>query len=141
MVVIHLSAECYPLAKVGGLGDVVGALPKYQQELGVTAIVVTPYYDRKFARDNEFEVVYESEVRMGDKNLPFQVLKETTDKLGFHLHMIRIPGLLDRSEIYSYPDETEQFIAFQLAFLEWLLKFKDNPDIVHCHDHHTALVP
>jgi starch synthase len=141
MVVIHLSAECYPLAKVGGLGDVVGALPKYQQELGVTAIVVTPYYDRKFARDNEFEVVYESSVRMGEKDLPFQVLKETTDKLGFHLHMIRIPGLLDRSEIYSYPDETEQFIAFQLAFLEWLLKFKDNPDIVHCHDHHTALVP
>ncbi|MGV3705828.1 MAG: glycogen synthase [Arcticibacter sp.] len=141
MVVVHLSAECFPLAKVGGLGDVVGALPKYQQELGVTSIVVTPYYDRKFAHDNEFEVIFESNVRMGDRDLPFQVLKETTDKLGFHLHLIRIPGLLDRSEVYSYADETEQFIAFQLAFLEWLLRFSEYPDIVHCHDHHTALVP
>jgi len=141
MVVIHLSAECYPLAKVGGLGDVVGSLPKYQQELGITALVVTPYYDRKFVRENDFEIVFESVVRMGDRYLPFQVLKETTNKLGFFLHTIRIPGLLDRTEIYSYPDETEQFVAFQLAFLEWLLTFTTKPDIIHCHDHHTGLVP
>ena len=60
MNVIHLSAECYPIAKVGGLGDVVGALPKYQQLAGLTAIVVLPYYDRKFVRENDFEVIFES---------------------------------------------------------------------------------
>ena len=52
MNVFHLSAECYPVAKVGGLGDVVGALPKYQQLAGVNATVVLPYYDRKFVKEN-----------------------------------------------------------------------------------------
>lgn len=124
MNVIHLSAECYPVAKVGGLGDVVGALPKYQQAAGVSAIVVLPYYDRKFVRENEFEVIFESRITMGTFVSPFQVLREETNKLGFPLHLIKIPGLLDRPEIYCYDDESEQFIAFQLAFLEWLLNFR-----------------
>ena len=141
MNVIHLSAECYPIAKVGGLGDVVGALPKYQQAAGLTAIVVLPYYDRKFVRENDFEVIFESRLTMGTFTGPFQILTETTDKLGFSLHLIKIPGLLDRTEIYCYPDETEQFVAFQLAFLEWLLNFEVLPDIIHSHDHHAGLIP
>lgn len=141
MNVIHLSAECYPVAKVGGLGDVVGALPKYQQAAGVSAIVVLPYYNRKFVRENDFEVIFESRITMGAFTGPFQVLRETTDKLGFPLHLIKIPGLLDRPEIYCYPDESEQFIAFQLAFLEWLLNFGVLPDVIHSHDHHTGLIP
>ncbi|MBL7721612.1 MAG: glycogen/starch synthase, partial [Chitinophagaceae bacterium] len=42
MEIIHVAAECYPVAKAGGLGDVVGALPKYQAELGHVAKVVIP---------------------------------------------------------------------------------------------------
>lgn len=141
MNVIHLSAECYPVAKVGGLGDVVGALPKYQQAAGVSAIVVLPYYDRKFVKENDFDVIFESRITMGTFTGPFQVLRESTDKLGFPLHLIKIPGLLDRPEIYSYPDESEQFIAFQLAFLEWLLNFDTLPDVIHSHDHHAGLIP
>jgi len=141
MNVIHLSAECYPVAKVGGLGDVVSALPKYQQLAGIYASVVLPYYDRKFVQENEFDIILEAEFEMADVTLPFQILKEKTDKLGFALHLIKIPGLLDRPEIYSYPDETEQFLAFQLAFLEWLTYFSVRPDVIHCHDHHTGLIP
>ncbi|HMG11322.1 MAG TPA: glycogen/starch synthase, partial [Mucilaginibacter sp.] len=58
MKIYHLSAECYPVAKVGGLADVVGALPKYQNMLGLQAAVVMPYYDRKFTRENEFDIVF-----------------------------------------------------------------------------------
>ena len=47
MEIIHFSAECYPVAKVGGLGDVVGALPKYQNKLGHVAKVVMPAYSNK----------------------------------------------------------------------------------------------
>ena len=43
MNILHLSAECYPVAKVGGLGDVVGALPKYQNKLGLNASVALPF--------------------------------------------------------------------------------------------------
>ncbi|MBC7915327.1 MAG: glycogen/starch synthase, partial [Pyrinomonadaceae bacterium] len=141
MNVIHLSAECYPIAKVGGLADVVGALPKYLNSLGVNAWVVIPYYDRKFVRENTFETVFEGCGKLGHQNFDFSVLKESTQKLGYDLYLIKIPGLLDRQEVYGYPDEIEQFIAFQLAFLEWMVQSGQKPDIFHCHDHHTGLIP
>jgi starch synthase len=141
MKIFHLSAECYPVAKVGGLGDVVGALPKYLNQAGHHAAVVMPYYDRKFTRENEFDVVFEASSRLGNTRYEFQVLKEKTDKLGFELFLIKVPGLLDRENVYSYPDETEQFIFFQLAFLDWLNWSQQTADVIHCHDHHSGLIP
>ncbi|MDN3550948.1 glycogen synthase [Mucilaginibacter aquaedulcis] len=141
MKIFHLSAECYPVAKVGGLADVVGALPKYQNLAGLQAAVVMPYYDRKFTRENEFEVVFNAATLLGNKRYYFEILKEKTNKLGFELFLVHIPGLLDRENVYSYPDEREQFIAFQLAFLDWISYSQQTPDIIHCHDHHSGLVP
>ena len=141
MRIYHLSAECYPVAKVGGLADVVGALPKYQNLAGMQAAVVMPYYDRKFVRENEFETVFSAVTLLDTKRLYFEILKEKTDKLGFELYLVKIPGLIDREEVYSYPDEREQFIAFQLAFLDWISYSQQKPDIIHCHDHHSGLVP
>jgi starch synthase len=141
MRIFHLSAECYPVAKVGGLADVVGALPKYQNQAGLQAAVVMPYYNRKFVQENEFDVVFSSATLLGTRRLYFEILKEKTDKLGFELFLVKIPGLIDREEIYSYPDETEQFIAFQLAFLDWISYSQQSPDLIHCHDHHSGLVP
>jgi starch synthase len=141
MKIYHLSAECYPVAKVGGLADVVGALPKYQNLAGLDAAVVMPFYDRKFTRENEFESVFQSATLLGNRRLYFEILKEKTNKLGFPLYLVKIPGLVDRENIYSYPDETEQFIAFQIAFLDWISYSQQSPDIIHCHDHHSGLVP
>jgi len=141
MRVFHLSAECYPVAKVGGLADVVGALPKYQNQAGIQAAVVMPYYNRKFVQENEFDVIFNASTLLGTRRLFFEILKEKTNKLGFELYLIRIPGLIDREEVYSYPDETEQFIAFQIAFLDWISYSQQTPDLIHCHDHHSGLVP
>jgi starch synthase len=141
MRIFHLSAECYPVAKVGGLADVVGSLPKYENMAGIQAAVVMPYYDRKFARENLFDIVFQGTTLLGTRRLYFEILKEQTDKLGFELYLIKIPGLIDRTEIYSYPDEKEQFIAFQLVFLDWITYTNQQPDIIHCHDHHSGLVP
>lgn len=141
MRIFHLSAECYPVAKVGGLADVVGALPKYQNLAGLQAAVVMPYYNRKFVQENAFDIVFRGATLLGTRRLYFEILKEQTDKLGFELFLIKIPGLLDREEIYSYPDEIEQFIAFQIAFLDWISFSQQSPDLIHCHDHHSGLVP
>jgi len=141
MRIYHLSAECYPVAKIGGLGDVVGALPKYQNKAGLSAAVVLPHYDRKFVREHQFDVVFRATNLFGGKRTEFEVWKEKNDTLGFELYLIHIPGLLDRENIYSYPDETEQFIAYQLAFLDWINWSQQAPDIIHCHDHHSGLVP
>lgn len=141
MKIFHLSAECYPIAKVGGLADVVGALPKYQNLAGLQAAVVMPFYNRKFVHENTFDVVFQGTTLLGTRRIYFEILKEQTDKLGFELYLIKIPGLLDRENIYSYPDEKEQFLAFQICFLDWINWSGQTPDLVHCHDHHSGLVP
>ncbi|MBD3748390.1 MAG: glycogen synthase [Sphingobacteriales bacterium] len=141
MNVLHLSAECYPVAKAGGLGDVVGALPKYQVGLGINAMVAMPYYDKKFVKEHPFDTVFRGTSKLGYRSFDFEILKETTDVLGFELYLVRIPELLDRPEIYSYPDEREQFVAFQLAILDWIIKTEKSIDVFHCHDHHTGLIP
>src|SRR5213596_1060370 len=99
MEIIHVSAECYPVAKVGGLGDVVGALPKYQNKLGHVAKVVMPAYNTKFFNESEFEVVYVGWLRLGYNNYHARIFREQTNKLGFDLYLIHIAGLLDRDKV------------------------------------------
>jgi starch synthase len=141
MEIIHVSAECYPVAKAGGLGDVVGALPKYQNKLGHTAKVVMPMYRTKFLYDNEWELVHESGSNIGHTWFRYSVIKEKTNKLGFDLYLVDINGFLDREKVYGYDDDTQRFMAFQIAVVHWLNSWEHQPDVVHCHDHHTGLVP
>lgn len=141
MEIIHLSAECYPIAKVGGLGDVVGALPKYQNKLGHVAKVVMPAYQTKFMQENEFEVVYDGWGKLGFHDFPVRIFRELTNKLGFDLYLVHISGLMDRPNVYGYDDDTERFLAFQIAVLDWIAQWEHKPDVIHCHDHHTGLVP
>lgn len=142
MTIFHLSTECYPVAKVGGLADVVGALPKYQNKIKeVNAKVVMPWYNKHFVYDYNFEVVFDGFIHQGSNMLQVQVMKETTDVLGFELFMVKIPGLLDRENPYGYEDESFQFLAFQQGVLHWLTAMKIRPDVLHCHDYHTGLVP
>jgi len=141
MEIIHISAECYPVAKVGGLADVVGALPKYLNMLGHRAKVVVPGYDNKFAKENEFDLIHRGQFKLGFFTFSYAVLKEKTNKLGFELYQIAIPELFDRPNVYSYEDDTERFLAFQIAFLNWLTETRQQPDILHCHDHHSGLIP
>lgn len=141
MEIIHFSAECYPVAKVGGLGDVVGALPKYQNKLGHVAKVVMPAYHTKFLQENDFEVVYDGWVRLGYNSLPVRIFREKTNKLGFDLFLVHIAGLLDREKVYGYHDDTERFLAYQIAALDWIAQWEHMPRVLHCHDHHTGLIP
>jgi starch synthase len=141
MEIIHIAAECYPVAKAGGLGDVVGALPKYQVELGHVAKVVMPMYRTKFLYENNWELVHEGSQHMGPQFFHYSIIRERTNKLGFDLYLVDINGLLDREKIYGYEDDTERFMAFQIAVCDWLSKWQHTPDIIHCHDHHTGLIP
>jgi len=141
MEIFHISAECYPVAKVGGLADVVGALPKYQSKAGHDVRVVMPCYETKFRNDNEFECVHWGTVKLGSFNFPFSVLKEKTDKLGFELYLMEVPELFDRKDVYGYEDDIERFVTFQIATLDWIIGRASMPDLINCHDHHTGLIP
>jgi starch synthase len=141
MEIIHVSAECYPVAKAGGLGDVVGALPKYQSKAGHLAKVVMPMYRTKFLVNNEWDLVHEGGQQIGSHQFNYAVIKERTNKLGFDLYLVDIYGLLDREKIYGYDDDTDRFIAFQVAVADWISKWTHKPDVVHCHDYHTGFIP
>ncbi|WP_300671813.1 glycogen/starch synthase [Soonwooa sp.] len=141
MKIFHLSMECYPVAKVGGLADVVGALPKYQNKMGLDASVVMPWYNNAFVYDSELEVIFDGFIHQAERMYQVIIHKEKSKKLGFDLYLVKVPGLLDREKVYGYSDESEQFIAFQHAVLHWLTAMKIRPDILHCHDYHTGLVP
>ena len=59
MQIIHISAECYPAAKVGGLGDVLGALPKYLNKIGAKTSVIIPKYKQKWILEQTYEHLQE----------------------------------------------------------------------------------
>jgi starch synthase len=141
MEIVHVSAECYPVAKVGGLGDVVGALPKYQQQLGHTVKVVLPMYRTAFLYKHDWDVVHKGRTHLGNWWFEYTVIKERTNELGFDLYLIDIYGVLDREGVYGYADDTERFTAFQVAFVDWLSQWRHRPGVVHVHDHHTGLIP
>lgn len=141
MEIIHVSAECYPVAKAGGLGDVVGALPKYQVKAGHIAKVVMPMYRTKFLYENDWTVDFKGQANLGNWFFEYTVIKESSNKLGYDLFLIDINGLLDRQKIYGYDDDAERFTAFQIAFVNWLVHWEHAPDVIHCHDYHTGLIP
>ena len=142
MTIFHLSVECYPIAKVGGLADVVGALPKYQNKInGVKASVVMPWYNKPYVDNHEFEMVFNGFIHQKTSTFQVQVYKKIENTLGFDLYLVKVPGLLDRDNPYGYWDESQQFLAFQHSVLHWLSAMKMKPDVLHCHDYHTGLVP
>jgi starch synthase len=147
MKVFYTSAECFPVAKVGGLADVVGSLPKYLHKIGVEASVVIPAYQMPWFEGKLYKIAHQGSFHLGQEQLYFEVRYFIDDILGFPFYTIHIPSKFDRFGVYAdqnghfFGDETERVISFQRAFLTWLRDGLVEVDIVHCHDHHTGLIP
>jgi starch synthase len=90
MEIVHVAAECYPVAKAGGLGDVVGALPKYQVDLGHVTKVVMPMYRTRFLYENSWELVHEGGQNLGPQWFHYSIIREKTNKLARQGKNIRI---------------------------------------------------
>ena len=140
MNILHISAECYPIAKVGGLADVVGALPKYQNRLGAKSAVVMPFYNNRFTQENAFKTIYSNQINLGHQHYNFEVRILSKNVLDFDVFFILIKELLYKDYVYSY-DDIDRFLAFQIATMDWILTLDEQPDYIHCHDHHTGLIP
>lgn len=139
MAIIHVAAECFPMAKVGGLADVVAALPKFQNENNEKAEVIMPFYNLPFNKKNKFKIIYEDDLIFNHKIHTFKVLS-LVKKKDFEIYFIDIPEFLFTEYVYSKED-TLRFLAFQIAVLKWLNSWKVKPEIIHIHDHHTGLIP
>ena len=147
MKVLHVSTECYPAAKAGGMGDVVGSLPKYLNKLGVDASVVIPKYDMKWFHDKEYQTVFSGSFYQRGDYIKFAIQKVRKSGLDFDFYCAEIPGKFDRNAVYladdgeGFRDEIERNVSFQRAVLYWLKSAESDYDLVHCHDHMTGLIP
>ena len=148
MNIIHVSAECYPAAKAGGLADVVGSLPKYMNELEAEASVIMPHYMTEWIKSARTKLLFEGRAPLGNSDFAFRIHRVEEPDLGFKFYLVDIPGRFDRPGVYIDPwsgfpywDEKERFFSFQIAVLEWLKETGQEPDVVHSHDHHGSLIP
>lgn len=145
--IIMVSAECYPAAKVGGLADVVGSLPRYLNKLEARCAVIMPGYHNSWLSQQEAREVHYAGFQMGAEYIQYWVYFINNPELGYDLYAIEIPGKFDRPGIYGdhehpyYRDEIERNVAFQRSVLHWIMHWEKLPDLIHCHDHHTALMP
>jgi starch synthase len=142
MRVVMIAGEATPYAKVGGLADVIGALPPQLEKLGVAVSILVPRYRTIDLQRHGFHPYPVS----GDLN--FDVQTTVLPQSSVRVFLIGINYYFDREGIYldsatglDYPDQADRWIAFQRAALEFVRVALSPVDILHCHDHQAALIP
>ncbi|HNL27649.1 MAG TPA: glycogen/starch synthase, partial [bacterium] len=139
------SSEVAPFAKTGGLADVSGALPKYLTRLGCDVKVFMPKYVS--VDDSKWDLHYcadigEILIRMGRVTRSAHVLKSVIPGSEAEIYFIECPHYYHRRHIYTMDrDEDERFILFCKAVIEVMQRIQWAPDVVHCNDWQTGLIP
>ncbi len=149
MKVLFISPEMEPLAKVGGLADVVGALPKELQNLGCDVRVIIPLYKQVKENLQSFKLKAKNlgkEIIVCLDWLPFKGDVMEANPNGLTLYLLKNDNFFNREHIYStpkgdYQDNDLRFAFLSLGALELAKALDFKPDIIHCHDWQTALVP
>ncbi len=144
--ILFLSPEIVPFAKTGGLADVAGALPSALKRLGVDVRLVLPCY--RTARDVNLKkrrLRKELRVPLGSEILGANVFESRTET-GVIIYLIERDDMYDRSNLYGnhfgdYYDNLERFSFFCRAALKLSEAISFKPDVIHCHDWQTGLVP
>jgi len=143
--IAYVSSEIAPFAKTGGLGDVGAALPSYLDRLGHDVRPFLPLYasiDRRAHALHPVGFAQDISVRMGGRAYTFSLWTAPLADGGPAAYFVDCPELYARPHIYtSDPDEPQRFALLCRAVLESCQRMGWAPDVVHCHDWHTALLP
>ncbi|OLN29395.1 glycogen synthase GlgA [Desulfosporosinus metallidurans] len=141
MNVVFVSAEADPFAKTGGLGEVVGSLPSFLHKQGVDVRVIMPKYSTiSECYKTEFRHLAHFAVQVAWRQ-QYCGLEEVVYQ-GVHYYFLDNEYYFSRPQVYGEYDDAERFAFFSRAALESLIHIPGfKPDIIHCHDWHTALIP
>lgn len=142
MRILYVASEAVPFAKTGGLADVVGSLPKSMKELGHEAVVVIPRY----------RGIRVKEPPLSSLTVPlggvwrFCSICEAEKATEVRFFLVDYPDYFDREHLYQtsnqdYADNSERFAFLSLAALEFAKRAPKPPDIIHCSDWQSSLVP
>ena len=143
MNILFVSSEVAPFGKTGGLGDVASALPRALGARGHDVRVVMPMYPRVQTPERTFDnVVRDAVVVLGGTRYVFSVFTTPLPNSEVPVYFVRCSGLYDRPNIYTQdPDEHVRFALLNWAALVLAQRLGFRPDIVHCNDWQTALLP
>lgn len=138
-----ISAEVTPFSKSGGLADVAHALPKHLRGQGHEVTVVTPYYDFMARGSRVPDHVADVVVTFGKKEYPIRFYKSTlTDHSQVPVYFIGNDELFGaRERLYGYPEDNLRFFVFDRAVFALFEHLGHIPDVLHCQDWHTGLIP
>jgi starch synthase len=143
MRIAFVASECVPFSKTGGLADVVGALPPALAAIGHEVDVYLPKYRQ--TRLNSPRTLLRSVTVPFDDEYRFCSVLDGGTHAGVKFYFIDYPPFFDREQLYGtpagdYSDNAERFALFSRAVLE-ASKIFGAPEVFHCHDWQSALVP
>ncbi|KAK8330975.1 hypothetical protein V6Z12_A10G042900, partial [Gossypium hirsutum] len=143
LYIVHIAAEMAPVAKVGGLGDVVTGLGKTLQKKGHLVEIILPKYDcMQYDGIHDLralDVTVES--YFDGKLFQNKIWVGTVEGLPVYFIEPHHPNkFFWRGQYYGEHDDFKRFSFFSRAALEFLLQAGKKPDIIHCHDWQTAFV-
>jgi starch synthase len=148
MNIIYVSSEVVPFAKTGGLADVAGALPKRLSKLGHNVSVFMPLYKgaKSVANPEQMNLAFEIPIHNNPKRV--SIYKGFLPDSEVPVYFIDNEGYYGRDELYKdpktgkdYVDNSERFIFFSRGVLEAIKRLKLIPDVIHCNDWQSALIP
>ena len=145
MKILLASSEIYPFAKTGGLADVAGALPKALKKIGVDVRVIMPKY--KGIEEKGFPITYKDyrfSCPISQRAVSGEIVESEYD--GIPAYLVEKDEYFYRDYLYStqdgdYLDNAERFIFFSKSILEAVRLTGWLPDVLHCNDWQTGLVP
>ena len=139
------ATECVPYAKTGGLADVAGSLPIDLTEFGCEIKVFIPKYSR--IDESTYGLKYnwdigEMPIRINDAIRSVHIHQGKLPNSKIDVYFIDCPHYFYRYRIYTDdPDEDERFTLFSKAIVETLQRLQWAPDVIHCNDWQTGLLP
>jgi len=143
LFIVSASTEVSPYSKSGGLGDVAAALPKHIAKPGRRVAIVTPFWG--FMKSQNIpteETGFEAAVRVNHDTFQLKY-KVTHPRENLDVYFVCNEDLFGRIQVnmYAHENDAVRFYVFSRAVVELVKQFNEAPDIIHCHDWHTGLIP
>jgi starch synthase len=143
--ICFVTAEYAPLAKAGGLADAAGALARMLDARGHDVRVFLPGYRSALAgvvMRSPVEFLQRIPLALGSHRFEVSISHAEVPESRLRVYLVECPELFDRPGLYSDgPDEHLRFLVLTRATIEACQRMAFAPDIVHCHDWHTSLLP